>query len=198
MTTQQPSQPPKQSAYTQASNPVKHSPYETAQSHAHEQRSYGTAPASITRGASSKPSTSQSLLAEQQRHQASLRAMQREGDVDTEYGVEEQPDEGAIARAVEDHSRHRMQAGAHAGAVGTAQGPGAPAVGEGVDTMADLARKREEHARILGERVGRTPPVPDGETAERERLRVRKLRENRELHVGDVVREATGDPVVGR
>lgn len=197
-TTQQPSQPPKESAYTQSANPVTHSPYETKQSQEREQRSYGTPPGLITRGASSKPSTNETILAAKHRHEASLKAMQAEGDVDTDYGVEQQPNEGAIAHAVEDHSRHRMQAGAHAGAVGTAQGPGMPAHGEGEDTMAHLDRKGEEHRRILGERVGRSPPVPDGETAEREKLRERKLKEDRELHVGDAVREATGSPVVGR
>ncbi|KAL4786255.1 hypothetical protein BJX76DRAFT_129815 [Aspergillus varians] len=198
---QPPSQPPKQAAYTQSSNPVTHSPYEIAQSkreQAHHPYGATRDPASPTRGASSLPSTNESLLAVERRHAASLKAMQEEGDVDTEYGVEQQPSEGDIAHAVEDHSRHRMQPGAHAGAVGSAQGPGAPAYGEGEDTMAHLDRKAREHMRILGERVGRSPPVPDGETAERERLRERKLREERDLHPGDVVREVSGSPVVGK
>lgn len=137
-------------------------------------------------------------------------------DVDTEYGIEQQPGEGDIARAVEGHSRGRMQAGAHAGAVGSAWGPGMPGtgagigigtgtgtetgMGEGESDTADLGRKEEEHWRILGEKVGRSPGGEDGEAelAERERVREKKLRQDRELRPKDVVKEATGDPVVGR
>ncbi|KAL6234785.1 hypothetical protein BDW75DRAFT_211476 [Aspergillus navahoensis] len=195
-TASQPPQPSKQSAYMQPSNPVTHNPSESRQT---EQRShtYGTAPASITRGASSNPSNPSDLSSVYDKIEKSGKSLHTHSDVDTEYGVEQQPSEGAIAAAVEGHSRHRAQAGAHAGAVGTAQGPGMPARGEGVSNLQDLDRKAEEHQRILGDRVGRTPPL-EGEEVERENLRERKLRQDRELHPSDAVREATGDPVVGR
>ncbi|KAL3474820.1 hypothetical protein BJX99DRAFT_172690 [Aspergillus californicus] len=195
--TTQPPQPPKESAYTQSSNPVTHNPSETTTAKT-EQRSFGDPTPSITRGASSNPSTASTLANASNRHKTQLEEMQRSGDVDTEYGIEQQPAEGSIAQAVEGQSRHRMQAGAHAGAVGNAQGPGAPASGEGVSNLADLDRKREDHERILGDRVGKSPPVPDGASAEREEVRARKLKLDRELRPGDVVREVTGDPVVGR
>ncbi|KAL4900705.1 hypothetical protein BDW74DRAFT_92177 [Aspergillus multicolor] len=202
-TTSQPSQPPKQSAYIQPSNPVTHNPSESKTT---EQRShqYGTAPATITRGASSTPSNNSSLNSTQKAKDESGKSLHAHSDVDTEYGVEQQPSEGDIAHAVEGHSRHRIQAGAHAGAVGSPQGPGAPARGEGVSNLQDLDRKAEEHQRILGERVGRSPEPPyddgmgGGESAEREKVRERKLRQDRELHPKDVVQEATGEPVVGR
>ncbi|KAI9374852.1 hypothetical protein BJX61DRAFT_540350 [Aspergillus egyptiacus] len=190
----QPPQPPKSSTYTQPTNPVSQTPSEATEGHK-EQRHQGDPTPRITRGASSKPSTSG--------HQTQQKTMQRHGDVDTEYGVEQQPNEGSIAHAVEgksQQSRQRVQAGAHAGAVGAAQGPGAPGYGygEGPDQLADLNRKTEEHERLLGEKVGRTPPGPEGEVAERERLRERKLQEDRELRPKDVVAEATGAPAVGR
>ncbi|KAL4874047.1 hypothetical protein BDV12DRAFT_158945 [Aspergillus spectabilis] len=190
-----PPQPPKQSAYTQSSNPVSRNPSESNQS---EQRTptYGAAPSSITRGASSNPSTSQSQP-QFQSQPIEPKQFAPSIDQDPEYGVEQQPTEGSIAHAVKSQSRHRIQAGAHAGAIGSAQGPGAPAYGEAPDTMANLDRKTEEHFRILGERVGRTPPV-EGEEIEREKLRERKLRQDRELHPDKVVKEATGEPVVGK
>ncbi|KAL4806343.1 hypothetical protein BDV18DRAFT_160410 [Aspergillus unguis] len=202
MSSTQPPQPPKQSAYTQSSNAVSHNPAETSEQRSH---TYGTPPDAITRGASSIPSTQNTLAATEQKHAASQNAMAREADVDTQYGVEQQPSEGDIAQAVEGHSRHRVQAGAHAGAVGSAQGPGMPGRNEGESNLKDLGRKEEEHWKILGERVGRSPGVEndheiegEGELAERERVRQRKLRQDRELHPKDAVQEATGDPVVGR
>ncbi|KAL2860943.1 uncharacterized protein BJX67DRAFT_318599 [Aspergillus lucknowensis] len=204
--TSHPPQPPKESTYTQHENPISHNPSEIreqrqqqeADQHQHRDRHRhrGDAPERITRGASSLPSTDASASVT---NTAQHRREQREGDIDPEYGVEQQPDEGAIARAVGGQSRHRgAQAGAHAGPVGSARGPGAPGFGEGDDTMADLDRKAEGHRRILGERVGRTPPVPDGETVEREALRERKLREDTEVRPAEVVGEVTGKPVVGR
>ncbi|KAL4799913.1 hypothetical protein BDV19DRAFT_384759 [Aspergillus venezuelensis] len=196
-TQSQPSQPPKESAYNQSTNPVSHNPTENASA---EQRShtYGTAPSTITRGASSQPSNESTLSAIDQKHASSQRAMQKEGDVDTEYGVEEQPSEGRIAHAVEDQSRHRVQAGAHAGAVGSPQGPGAPAKGEGESNLANLEEKTQLHEQILGDRVGRSPPAPDGVSVENEKVREQKLEQDRELHPKDVVERATGEPVVGR
>ncbi|KAL2817453.1 hypothetical protein BDW59DRAFT_133272 [Aspergillus cavernicola] len=194
---EQPSQPPKESTYTQPSNPITHVPSETTQPRELE-RKQGDPTPKITRGASSTPSTANMLSDIKTRHQAQLSAMQNRGDVDTDYGVEQQPNEGAIAHAVEGQSRLRAQAGAHAGAVGTAQGPGAPAYGEGVDTMADLGRKTDEHYRILGDRVGRMPGGSDGNGDVEMTGRERKLKQDRELHPADVVMEVTGDPVVGR
>ncbi|RMJ23365.1 hypothetical protein PHISP_05780 [Aspergillus sp. HF37] len=47
--------------------------------------------------------------------------------------------------------RARAQAGAHAGPVGTAEGPGHPGLVEETVSAADMSRKRAEHARVLGE-----------------------------------------------
>lgn len=97
--------------------------------------------------------------------------------LDTEYGVEQQPAEGDIARAVQGKSadaRARAQAGAHAGAVGSAEGPGAPGYEKG--EMADLDQKREMHDRMLGDRVGQSPAEP-------EEVRSRKLRQDEEVDV---------------
>lgn len=195
-TTSQPPQPPKQSSYTQPSNPVTQNPAESQQT---EQRShtYGTAPATITRGTSSNPSNPSNVSSTRTKKEQSGKSLHAHSDVDTEYGVEQQPSEGDIANAVEGRSRHRAQAGAHAGAVGTAQGPGMPARGEGVSNLQDLDKKAEEHQRILGDKVGRSPPI-EGEEVEREKLREGKLRQDRELHPSDAVSKATGKPVVGR
>ncbi|KAL2841904.1 hypothetical protein BJY01DRAFT_6648 [Aspergillus pseudoustus] len=199
--TQQPPQPPKESAYNQPSNPVSHNPIEQRDQRS-QPSNYGNPVPSIIRGAGSKPSTNSTTQKTSQRHSDSLNAMHREADVDIDYGVEQQPNEGAIANAVESQSRHKIedrahQAGAHAGPVGRAQGPGAPAFGEGVTTLENLDEKGEEHRRILGERVGRTPPG-GSEEERREEGRERRLRQDRELHPADVVGEATGDPVAGR
>ncbi|KAL2808571.1 hypothetical protein BJX63DRAFT_27476 [Aspergillus granulosus] len=195
-THQQPSQPPKESAYNQSDNPVSHKPTEQRDQRS-QPSSYGNPVSSIIRGAGSQPSTNSALQNTAQRHSDSLNAMRREGDVDTDYGVEQQPNEGDIVNAVDCMSRHNIedwarQPGAHAGPVGRAQGPGAPAFGEGMTTLEDLDEKGQEHKRILGERVGRTPSGPS------EEWREKKLRQDRELHPADIVGETTGDPVVGR
>ncbi|KAL5357387.1 hypothetical protein BJX96DRAFT_172475 [Aspergillus floccosus] len=197
----QPSQPPKQAAYDSPQNPVTHSPYE--QQHPSQPPQHGDpVPAIYRRSASSKPSSDEALahlIAERRREQ---REMQNSPDVDLEYGVEQQPNEGDIAYAVEHRSeeaRKRAQAGAHAGPVGSACGPGGPAYhpgGEEREYGADMDRKKREHDRVLGERVGHSPPEPDGETVERELLRERKLEERKGLHIKDAVHEATGEPVV--
>ncbi|KAL4892565.1 hypothetical protein BDV59DRAFT_43528 [Aspergillus ambiguus] len=199
----QPSQPPKQAAYDSPQNPVTHSPYEQ-QHPSQPKRQYGDpVPAISRRSASSKPSSDEAmahLLADRRREQ---REMRNSPDVDLEYGVEQQPNEGDIAYAVEhrsDEARKRAQAGAHAGPVGSAYGPGHPAYhpgGEEREYAADLARKKQEHDRVLGARASHSPPEPDGETAEREMLRARRLQEQKRLHVKDAVHEATGEPVVG-
>jgi hypothetical protein len=58
-----------------------------------------------------------------------------------------------------------------------------------------MGRKRQEHDRILGDRYETSPPEPDGEAAEREALRQRKLKEEENLDVKGAVRAGTGDPV---
>ncbi|KAI9037439.1 uncharacterized protein KD926_000318 [Aspergillus affinis] len=198
-TTNQPPQPPKQAAYN-AQNPVTQNPVEQRTSlhnhgQLHEGRRYGDSVPPIIRGAESSPSNPSALSQIQKRHEQERTKMQNAPDVDLEYGVEQQPREGDIVAAVKGGGR-REQAGAHAGAVGSLPGPGYTQYGE-KGLTADMGRKREEHDRVLGERVGQSPPEPIGETAEREALRQRKLEEERELDVKGAVHEATGDPVVG-
>ncbi|PYH38214.1 uncharacterized protein BO87DRAFT_383100 [Aspergillus neoniger CBS 115656] len=178
---QQPPQPPKQAAYNQPTNPVTHTPSEqrTSQSSSqnpsqydHLPRHRGDALSPITRNAGSQPSNSNSKSS---KHQESMR--NAASTLDTEYGVEQQPAEGDIARAVQGKSadaRARAQAGAHAGAVGSAEGPGAPGYEKG--EMADLDQKREMHDRMLGDRVGQSPAEP-------EEVRSRKLRQDEEVDV---------------
>ncbi|KAK1142119.1 hypothetical protein N8T08_008203 [Aspergillus melleus] len=195
--TNQPPQPPKQAAYN-AQNPVTQNPLEQRTSfhnhgQLHEGRRYGDSMPSIIRGAESSPSNPSALSQMQQRHEQERSTMQDAEDVNLEYGVEQQPREGDIAAAVKGG---REQAGAHAGAVGSQPGPGYTRYGEkGLE--ADMGRKREEHDRVLGERVGQSPPEPDGETAEREAVRQRKLEKERELDVKGAVQKGTGNRVVG-
>ncbi|EAW19052.1 uncharacterized protein NFIA_090100 [Aspergillus fischeri NRRL 181] len=190
---EQPAQPSKQAAYDQSQNPVTQTPQEQrVQPH---QRQRGDPVSFITRRtADSKPSNDKELARLKQRREQEQKILQAASDVDLEYGVEEQPAEGDIARAVRQKSE-RAQAGAHAGPVGSAQGPGNPGFGEERDLAADMGRKREEHDRILGDRVGQSPAEPDGEAAEREALRQRKLKEEENLDVKGAVRAGTGDPV---
>ncbi|EYE90648.1 uncharacterized protein EURHEDRAFT_466720 [Aspergillus ruber CBS 135680] len=196
MTTEQ---PPKQAAYHQPSNPITHNPFE-------QTRQRGD-PVPITtstthRTANSKPSSDESLASLKANHQREQARKQGAPDVDLDYGVEQQPAEGAIADAVEHkgtRSSTRTQAGAHSGPVGSAFGPGYSGFGEdgdrGQDQMRDLGRKREEHDRVLGDRIGQSPPEPDEESAD---IRQQKLELDEQLNVKDAVKEATGDPVVGR
>lgn len=162
-------QPSKETAYTQASNPVSRNPQEqrgqpkqpsapdsslmyatsgTGSSvRSHE---YGDAPQKpIHRTADSRPSSDEKLA--ELRHQREQEASPegKRGHVDLEYGIEQQPREGDIAHAVEDnHSEsaphQRVQPGVHAGAVGTST-PGFEQ-----DTAAQMDRKRAEHDRMLG------------------------------------------------
>lgn len=184
-----PPQPPKESTYTQPSNPVDQTPAEEEQQKKHEQqqdqdqdkmdqgkgkrpgtdlrstlgpRALGDAIPAIRRTPDSRPSTGPEARVYRQRERE--RKLDLGGrDVDTEYGVEQQPAEGDIAAAVEGTSRRqRAQDGAHAGPVGSPYGPGAPANTER-DFAADLGRKREEHDRVLGERSGKSPPAPEDE-----------------------------------
>lgn len=193
-------QPPKQATYYQSSNPITHNPFE--QTRQRGDPVPNTTTSTTRRTANSKPSSDESLAslkADQQREQA---RKQGAPDIDLEYGVEQQPAEGNIADAVEHkgtRSSARTQAGAHSGPVGSAFGPGYSGFGQdgdgGQDQMRDLGRKREEHDRVLGDRVGQSPPEPAEASAD---IRQQKLELDERLNVKDAVREATGDPVVGR
>lgn len=190
---EQPAQPPEQAAYDQPENPVDQTPQE--QRAPPHQRQRGDPVSSITRRtAESNPSSDEQLENLKQRREQEQKNLQAASDVDLGYGVEHQPAEGDIAQAVRQKSE-RAQAGAHAGPVGSAQGPGNPGFGEERDLASDMGRKREEHDRILGDRVGQSPAEPDGEAAEREALRQRKLKEEENLDVKGAVRAGTGDPV---
>lgn len=210
-----PSQPPKESSYTQPDNPISHNPQETEKSRRHYGDPVPTIVASAKRTADSRPSTDESLRRQQQDRTRHQQHMQSAPDVDTEYGVEQQPAEGDIAAAVKgksERAQNRMQAGAHAGPVGSAEGPGAPQGGKAgeatgtVTMMSELDRKTEEHEQVLGERVGRSPPAPEPEGTARQvsgveeenaALRREKLKQDREVDVTGAVGGATGGKVVG-
>ncbi|KAB8231983.1 uncharacterized protein BDW43DRAFT_312600 [Aspergillus alliaceus] len=188
----QPPQPPKQSTYTQPQNPISQTSLEQEQ-RIPQTRHRGDPISPITRGPNSNPANNSALSDHAGKYKQERYNLRSAGDVDTEYGVEQEPAEGDIAAAVEGKSaRVRAQAGAHAGPVGSAMGPGGP--GE-----LDLDRKREEHEQILGERVGKSPAEPgwgfDGESEENEEVR-RRLERERRVDVGEAVREGTGGPVV--
>lgn len=198
-TQDQPSQPPKQAAYAQSSNPVTHTPQEQRAS-TEPVRHHSDTVGTIKRTAESKSSSDEErarLSAQRQQHEQELH---NAPDVDLEYGVEQQPAEGYIADTVQwkGMGMQRAQAGAHAGPVGSAGGPGHPGFGEADDLAANLGAKRVEHDRILGDRVGRSPAEPEGEVAEREAARRRKLEQDEKLDVKGAVKQATGDLVVGK
>jgi hypothetical protein len=193
----QPSQPPKEAAYAQASNPVEHNPQEqrTSATRSHQ---YGEASPSIVRGASSRPSNDEAQARLDELKRQDKRAMQ-DHTVDTEYGVEEQPSEGYIADSVmrKGMGQERAQAGAHAGPVGSAAGPGHPGSGDQPDLVAGMDRKRAEHDRMLAEREGKGSAPMDHDVAEREAVRQRKLELDENVDAREAVKQATGDPVVG-
>ncbi|OQE36872.1 hypothetical protein PENCOP_c011G08779 [Penicillium coprophilum] len=195
-TRDQPPQPPKQAAYAQSSNPVSHTPQEQR---ATENRHHGDTIGSIKRTASSRPSSDEELSRLNAQHQQHERELHNAPDVDLDYGVEQQPAEGYIADAVRRKGMgiQRAQAGAHAGPVGNAGGPGHPGFGEADDLAANLGAKRVEHDRILGDRIGKSPIEPDVEVVEREAVRRRRLERDEKLDVKEAVKQATGDPVVG-
>lgn len=216
-TTSQPSQPPKQTTYTQNANPVSQNPDEQRagsgaqaqpvyHSSSSSSRQYGDAPPAIYRTANSLPSSDDNIAQLQKQRERERKLSLSGAEVDTEYGVEQQPEEGRIAAAVErKQERARAQAGAHSGPVGSGEGPGAPGFGEEGEFAKDLDKKREEHDRILGQKVGKSPPPPDeqegkeaaeGVTQERERLRQRKLKENEGLDVKGAVKQGTHNAVV--
>ncbi|KAJ5926149.1 hypothetical protein N7516_007922 [Penicillium verrucosum] len=190
---------PKQAAYAQPSNPVTHTPQEQRAT-TEPVRHHGDPIGIIKRTAASKPSSDEERARLSAQHQQHEEKLHNAPDVDLEYGVELQPAEGYIADTVQQKGMglQRAQAGAHAGPVGSAGGPGHPGFGEADDLAADLGAKRVEHHRILGDRVGRSPPEVEGEVAEREAVRRRKLELDEKLDVEEAVKQATGDPVVGK
>ncbi|KAJ5555815.1 hypothetical protein N7461_004285 [Penicillium sp. DV-2018c] len=193
----QPPQPPKEAAYNQSSNPVTQAQEQRAPTEA--TRHHGDAIGAIYRTAESTPSSDETRANLRAQHKLHEREVQNASDVDLEHGVEQQPAEGYIADAVQRKGmgQQRAQAGAHAGPVGSAGGPGHPGFGEAEDTAAHLDEKTVEHERILGDRVGRSPAM-DGEVAEREGVRREKLEKDERLDVKGAVEKATGDPVVGK
>lgn len=183
-------QPPKQAPYYQSNNPISHNSLEQR-----NQRQRGDpVPIVSYRTATSKPSNDEYLARQQERRKRDESRKQNAPETDLEYGVELQPAEGSIAQAVErKRTTRRAQAGAHAGPVGSAYGPGYSGAGEERNEMSDLRRKREEHDRVLGERIAQSPSEMDEEI-----VRQQKLKLDEQLDVKDAVQEATGDPVVGR
>ncbi|KAJ5371651.1 hypothetical protein N7517_003657 [Penicillium concentricum] len=196
-TQDQPSQPPKQAAYAQSSNPVSHTPQEQR---ATEDRHHGDTIGTIKRTASSQPSSDENRARLSAQHEQHERELHNAPDVDLDYGVEQQPAEGYIADNVQRKGMgiQRAQAGAHAGPVGSSGGPGHPGFGEADDLAANLGAKRVEHDRILGDRVGKSPVEPEGEGVEREAVRRRVLEREEKLDVEGAVKQATGDPVVSK
>ncbi|QKX55276.1 uncharacterized protein TRUGW13939_02368 [Talaromyces rugulosus] len=204
-------QPPKQSAYTQPSNPVSQDPLEqrgqpqTQQLGATSQppssssratrRGYGDAPAAIHRTADSKPSSDDKLAKLEQDRQQKLQPEYKRGHIDLEYGIEQQPAEGDIAAAVENNTNssqgyyNRVQPGAHAGPVGSST------PGYEQDMAAQMDRKRAEHDRVLAQKAEKSSGS-EGDEAERRQLRERKLKQNEQLDVKGAVKASTGDPVV--
>lgn len=196
----QPEQPPKQAAYSQASNPVSSTPQEQRTA-ASETRQHGEPLSSITRRtADSNPSNEAARARLEERRNYDRRELQNASDVDLNYGVELQPAEGYISDSVQRKGMgtQRAQAGAHAGPVGSAAGPGHPGFGEQKDLVSRMGQKRAEHDRLLGDKIGSSPPDPDNDVAEREAVRQRKLQQNENIDVKAAVKESTGDPVVSQ
>ncbi|KAE8143430.1 hypothetical protein BDV38DRAFT_277452 [Aspergillus pseudotamarii] len=206
-------QPPKTNTYTQPKNPISQTPLEQQdqEQRISSTRYHGDNVPAITRDPQSKPSNSDALSENTQTRKQQQRNLHSAANVDTEYGVEQQPAEGDIAARVEGKSaRAREQAGAHAGPVGSMLGPGCPAIatassdfdsvsaGDGGE-LRGLGRKREKHDRMLGERVGQSPAEPDGDFdggSEREEAWRRKLEREEDVDVGSAVREGPGSAVV--
>ncbi|KAJ5937528.1 hypothetical protein N7454_003870 [Penicillium verhagenii] len=190
----QPAQPPKEAAYAQASNPVSHYSQEQRAS----LRQHGDASSAITRDANSNPSNDEARARLGAQRSLQQERLYSSPDVDLEYGVEEQPAEGYIADVVERKGMgmQRARAGAHAGPVGSAGGPGHPGFGEQRDLAAHMDEKRRDHDRMLSEKIGEDPSDPQYDVAARESTRQRKLRQDEGVDVAGAVGEASGDPVV--
>lgn len=194
--TAQPAQPPKEATYTQSSNPVSQTPSEQ-RAPVPPTRLYGGPTTSTTRGPSSKPSNDYARAHLEAQHRQEQEHMQKHPDTDLEYGVEQQPAEGYIADTVsrKGMGMQRAQAGAHAGPVGSAAGPGHPGFGEERDLAANMDQKRAEHDLLLGDKVGRSPEGGNSDVAEREAVRERMLKRNEEVE--GALKEKSGAPVVG-
>lgn len=194
--TAQPAQPPKEATYTQSSNPISQTPSEQ-RAPVPPTRLYGDPTTSTTRGPSSKPSNDDARAHLEAQHRQEQDHMQKHPDTDIEYGVEQQPAEGYIADTVsrKGMGMQRAQAGAHAGPVGSAAGPGHPGFGEERDLAANMDQKRAEHDRLLGDKVGRSPEGGNSDVAEREAVRECKLKRNEEVE--EALKEKSGAPVVG-
>jgi hypothetical protein len=136
-TKDQPSQPPKQAAYAQSSNPVTHTPQSNEQA-PNRFDTTATQSGTIKRTAESKPSSDEERARLSAQHHQHEQELHNAPDVDLEYGVEQQPAEGYIADTVQRKGMgmQRAQAGAHAGPVGSAGGPGHPGLREADDLAA--------------------------------------------------------------
>lgn len=85
---------------------------------------------------------------------ATREAYPHSADADSELGAQLQPNEQEASNTAGHKSQEtsaRAQAGAHAGPVGAAEGPGHPGVAEARELAADMPRKRAAHNRVLGE-----------------------------------------------
>ncbi|BDD62567.1 hypothetical protein MPDQ_000916 [Monascus purpureus] len=122
--------------------------------------------------------------------------------------VESPPAEGDVAAAVrrKGDDRVRAQAGAHAGPVGSARGPGDPGFGEEKDLVAEMSRKEREHQEVLEQRESASRSQFSGgiygregeeQAVERERVREQKMRRDREIDVAGAVKKGTGNVVSG-
>ncbi|KAJ5901725.1 hypothetical protein N7495_002253 [Penicillium taxi] len=160
----QPEQPPKEAAYTQAANPVSHKPQEQRTSASMQD---GNA-ASSTRRTAYMPSNDETRAALDAERKSEKKRMQSAAPVDLYYGVEQQPAEGDIADAV----KHKGMGG----------------FGEQEDLAADMDQKRAEHDRILSERAKENP---HSDVAEREAVRQRKLRLDKEIDVEGILKKGT-------
>ena len=116
------------------------------------------------------------------------------------------PAEGDVAATMERKGeRARAQAGEHTGPVGSARGPGDPAIGEEKDLTSEMSRKEREHEEVLGDRerqAGSRIVRGAGRESEEvaaltERAREETLNRNRELDVAGAVKEGTGNKVTG-
>lgn len=136
-------------------------------------------------------------------------------EADHRNAVESPPAEGDVAAAVEGKNQQsRAQAGAHAGPVGSAWGPGDPRVADGRDFTDDLPRRAEEHREAIGEgrrgsnprpghryrnSLGRFDDRQDSEDLDRrEKLREEKLDLDRRIDVSGAVNQGTGNVVAGK
>ena len=191
-------QPPKQEAYTQASNPVSQTPQEQRTS-APKTRGYDHAGSSIThRTADSRPSNDEALSQLEAQRKQEGRKKQNMPNVDLEYGVEQQAAEGYIADSVERKGAgmNYAQIDAHADGLGAAAVPGHPGFGEQTDLADHMDQKRAEHERNLHEKSQHDSSSSQYDVAEREAVRNRKMRQSEDMDVKRAAKEATDKPVI--